>query len=101
MTDRKNTARREIAARNAFRAAATACKAINAMIGDIEIARREYEAADLQASEAYAKATADLRELHDRLIDIAQAADAASVMAEKRAFYRAAGLQIENMLTNA
>jgi hypothetical protein len=88
MDTRKTAARRETAARNAFRAASNACNAISAMIGEVEIARREYETSDQQASEAYAKATAQLRELHDRLIDIAETADTASVMAEKRAFYR-------------
>jgi hypothetical protein len=92
--NRKPAARREIAARNAFNAASAACNQISAMIGATEIARREYETTDAAASEAYAKATEDLRKLHDRLIEIAEAADLASMMAEKRAFYRALGVKI-------
>jgi len=92
--NRKPAARREIAAHLAFKAASAACNQISAMIGSTEIARREYETTDAAASEAYAKATEELRKLHDRLIEIAEEADLASMMAEKRAFYRALGVKM-------
>jgi hypothetical protein len=92
--NRKPAVRREIAARNAFNASSAVCNQINAMIGATEIARREYETTDAAASEAYAKATEELRKLHDHLVYIARAADLASMMAEKRALYRALGVKV-------